>query len=276
MKEKDIDKLFRDAVQSEEATPSPQLWAKIAQQLDEEAEREEGIVPMIATTKKPVYAWVKLAAACALIGLGLFAYFAQQHEPVAPNTQIVQQKPATQKTNKPKTEGLEQAVESTVAHAQPVKNIFRQEKQLAYSPIPLQKAESMKTSPNIVPERKRIAPVRLPLEDQISVMADLEIPKLDQVQLAEVQTMTELPTRYVTDVEPIKPLIEPFEEEEEMMIAGTVRKATGSVISKIIHVVNDNTPTQVTKDIYVLKDDEGSFRLELGNIFAKNRTKKRK
>ena len=38
MKEKDLDKLFRDALKSEDATPSPQLWDKIAQQLDEEGE----------------------------------------------------------------------------------------------------------------------------------------------------------------------------------------------------------------------------------------------
>ncbi|MCL7988326.1 anti-sigma factor [Sphingobacterium sp. lm-10] len=273
MKENDIDKLFRDAAEDHMAKPSPQLWDRIAQQLDEEKESEEGIVPLIPLTKKRSYQWVKYAAACALIGVGLFAYFANQHESIDANTQIAQQKATV--PNSSELKDVEQPKKDVTIHTESSNNASPQEKHLAYSPNLVQKEESIKNSPSVSTEQKSIASVNLPVANQVVTIEESEMADRYQVQLAEVP-MADLPTRYVTEVDPIKPLIEPFEEEEEMMIAGTVRKATTNVINKIINVVNDHTPTQVTKDVYVTKDDEGSFRLEVGNLFAKNRIRKRK
>lgn len=268
MKEKDLDKLFRDALESEQATPSPQLWDKIAQQLDEEAESEDRIVPLIpAISKKRNYQWVKYAAACALVGIGLFAYFAMQQEITAPQKEMAQQQPA-QKEVEQMNEGTSFDLESTPSQVE-------EEKIVAYSAAPVHQHASARETPSEYVKQKQITPVDQPEVNQLANIEQSEVPNLPAARLAEVPAVN-LPTRFVTDVEPIKPLIEPFEEEEEMMIAGTVRKATSNVINKIIDVVSDNTPTQVTKDVYVLKDDEGSFRLEIGNLFAKNRTKKRK
>ncbi|WP_133228463.1 hypothetical protein [Sphingobacterium corticibacter] len=268
MKEKDLDKLFRDALESEQATPGPQLWDKIAQQLDEEAESEDRIVPLIpAISKKRNYQWVKYAAACALVGVGLFAYFTTQQEITAPQKEMAHQPPA-QKEVEQMNESSSFDVESTPSH-------ITEEKIVAYSTTPVHQQESVREIPSESVKQKHIASVDQPEVNQLATIEQAEALDLPPVRLAEVPAVN-LPTRFVTDVEPIKPLIEPFEEEEEMMIAGTVRKATSNVINKIIDVVSDNTPTQVTKDVYVLKDDEGSFRLEIGNLFAKNRTKKRK
>ncbi|MFD2743322.1 MULTISPECIES: hypothetical protein [Sphingobacterium] len=268
MKDQDIDKLFRDALEGEEATPKPQLWDKIAQQLDEEMASKKDIVPLIPVAKKRKYLWMPYAAACTLVGVGLFAYFTNQNEVFTPQ-------PSTAHLPAVVADVDSSNQDSAPSHTQAVKDIIRTEKQLAYSPATPHQEESTKKVVNEPVEQKRVAPVREPELSQSALIEQSEVSTLPVIQLAEVSAV-ELPTRFVTDVEPIKPLIEPFEEEEEMMIAGTVRKATTNVINKIINVVNDNTPTQVTKDVYVLKDDEGSFRLELGNIFAKNRSKKRK
>lgn len=267
MKEKDIDKLFRDALQSEEATPSPQLWDKIAQQLDEEAEREEGIVHLVPVTKIRNYQWVKYAAACALVGVGLFAYFTTQQEITAPQTNMAHQQKAQNE--------VKQTNEDIAPEEMEIESNVQPERLLTNNTTPVQQEEFVRERYVEPIEQKHLVPVNQPEVNQLAAIEQAEVPDLPPVRLAEVPAVN-LPTRFVTDVEPIKPLIEPFEEEEEMMIAGTVRKATSNVFNKIIDVVSDNTPTQVTKDVYVLKDDEGSFRLEIGNLFAKNRTKKRK
>lgn len=272
MKEQDIDKLFRDAAESHKASPSPQLWDKIAQQLEEEKESEAGSVKIIPVIQKRTYAWIRYAAAaCVLVGIGMFVYLANQQDDSDATNQLVNQQP----TKTHKNELTQEMTPSNNAINTPeiIENTDQsvsKDRQIASTDVSVKNEKAIKANSEVLSsEQKRIAPVMAPVDDLHIAMEEPNMPMLPKVQLADVPAVA-LPTRFVTDVEPVKPLIEPFDEEEEMMIAGTVRKTTNNVLNKIITAVNDNTPMQVKTD------DEGSFRLDVGNLFAKNRTRKRK
>ncbi|MFD2598411.1 hypothetical protein ACFSQ3_05545 [Sphingobacterium corticis] len=271
MKEQDIDKLFREGLENHPSEPSTALWDKIAKQLDEEQ------TPVHTLPKEKNGHWWRYAtAACALIAVGLFAYLRQENIKHSESTKHIAQVSSIENISSEDSE-------STTAG-----NVLKEDK------LADDASESEVKGPKIIATFDQQEDVRImastisPRNDVKKVLVSepalaeelvntepVEIPTVRSAQMTQLASV-DMPTRYVTEVDPIKPIIEPFEEEEDMMIAGTVRKATSQVFKKIINVVSENTTGQIAKDIFVTKDEEGSLRLEVGNLFAKNRTKKRR
>lgn len=276
MKEQDIDKLFREGLENHQSEPSAALWNKIAKQLDEEQ------TPVHTLPKEKNGHWWRYAtAACALIAVGLFAYLRQENIKHSKSTKHIAQVSSIENTP---------SEDSTIQDSEIVTttNVSQEERKLAVSSegdakehkiiATVDQQEDVRIMASTISSQNDVKKVRVAehaLAEELVNTEPVEIPTVRSAQMTQLASM-DMPTRYVTEVDPIKPIIEPFEEEEDMMIAGTVRKATTQVFKKIINVVNDNTSGQVGKDVLLTKDEEGSIRLDLGNLFAKNRTKKRR
>ncbi len=274
MKEQDIDKLFREGLENHQSEPSAALWDKIAKQLDEEQ------TPVHTLPKaKNSHWWRYATAACALIAVGLFAYLRQENIKHSESTKHIAQVSSIENTP---------SEDSTIQDSEIVTttNVSQEERKLAVSSegdakehkiiATVDQQEDARIMASTISSRNDVKKVLVSepaLAEELVNTESVEIPTVQPAQVTQLASVN-MPTRYVTEVDPIKPIIEPFEEEEDMMIAGTLRKATTQVFKKIINVVNENTTGQIAKDIFVTKDEEGSLRLEVGNLFARNRTKK--
>lgn len=267
-KREDIDKLFRDALQDHESSPNPEIWDKITKQLDE----DPNVVPM-ASARRSRMAWAKYAAAaCLLIGVTV-GYFALRNDSIPANPSLSHQDTKESGQRKvvadvaPTTGGDRPTIQKDIVEVDPIlpetKNI-------------LTASRTAEQEPRIQEERQE--KIR-PFEEELMVVENIEYATIEaetELQFAHIAKEPQEPTFIsVTEADPIRPMIEPFEEEDHM-IAGAVRKTTRTIVSGLLNTVSDNITNIARKEVKVSTDDEGTLRVDFGNILARNKNKRRR
>lgn len=272
-KREDIDRLFRDALHDQESVPSPDLWNKISEQLDE----EQKIVPMASARRRPI-AWAKYAAAaCLLIGLTV-GYFAWQNDGITTESTLVQQ------DNKEATQ------EKRIADIMPTQE-HREEPMQESTPVRRQAAEEMEGIIASVEQPVVVPPLSHIVEEDHVEFVDIqaeatsnEAPVVEDIQYAIVETPTELPTAGLMgdEIEPMaiastesesRATMSRLFDEDENLIAETVGKTAKTVVGSLLDRVSDNISNATGKEVSISTDEEGSLRIS--NLFARNNRTRR-
>lgn len=258
MEDKDIDKLFRSALQNAEATPSDNVWQGIEKALDKQ---QENIVPM---GKQRGFHWGHYsAAASVLLALGVVWWTVEFSELDAPQTKMAQadivHRPVEAHSDKEPALILPTIADPEPSKAKMVQNLEVNSKQLTSNPV--------STGPEV---RNIEVP---PLETQ---GIELSVPN-NLPTLTSINTEAELPTYRVTDIDPIQPLIEP-EEEMESMYASTVESAynKNTIVTSLLNTISEKVETNSKREVRFRADEEGSIRIDILNSLVKNRNKKRR
>lgn len=259
MENKDFDKLFRDAFEAAEATPSDRVWQGIEATLEQEKEK---IVPM---AKRRPYHWAYYAtAASVLLALGVVIWTMQSTKDINfSGTEIAMQEPkhSTETTEGVKLEAVEPIAPKIID--QP-------------SPDALQV-----TTVSEVHLGK--SPVMTAAEPPLTELPKLELQGIQEAAPSNLQTLaslkigTELPTYRVTEIEEIKPLIESEEEMESMYANVTTDPYNrNTIVTSLLNTISENVETNNNREIRFRADEEGSIRIDIINTLVKNRNKKKR
>lgn len=258
MNEKDIDKLFSEAFKEAESSPPSDLWEKIEMQLP--TEKKE--VPIL---KRYRFAIASIAAAAVIVmGVALVLYT---------NKDI---KTDLLATKAPAKVQLEVSSSTKLAPLEIIPRV-RDTSTVAKKAKPtLALAGTKKKSPDISK-----SPVVKPTAYKNMELSMEQEPEKENAyahlsnEIEKEQMITEIPVHQVTEIEPIKPLIEP-EEDLESMYATQAPVVHKTVVTTLLNVISENIEVSTKKDIRFRADDEGSIRIDFINTIVKNRTKKRK
>lgn len=249
MEEKDLDKIFREAFNEAEETPSSKVWTNI----------KEGILmkeePTILPSKRRIY-WPYAAAAVLLITIG--GYWA-----ISVNT---------------KKEFLNASSETTVPHPKTEIQVEESpQKEIGISPNHYDRKMPEKENTKTI-VKKKVNENKNTIEPQREL---IQLEKLPESKLALISLELEnkndkLPSvRQVTEIDDIKPLIE-FDDEPESMLASSDKNENKNIISTVLNKISENLDSPNNKGIRFVVDEEGSFGINIINSIAKNRNKKRK
>lgn len=248
MKEKDIDRLFRDTFYEAEETPDKSIWQRIEKQLDE----EKNVVHLPQRRQT----WISYAAAAILILGATLAIikldYVPENRPLAHvKPSPIFEQPTDHGTSKVvqvnQTEHTSNKPEITVASHDQRQHIRKQDHT----------------------DRVHVELLTHDLEEIKPILALPETPSL--------AITSDVPVYQVTEIEDIKPLIEPEEEMESMYAQTTPATPAGkNIVTSILNTISENIEVSNTKDIRFRADEEGSLRIDILNSLVKNRNKKRK
>lgn len=253
MKENDIDNLFRETFRHAEESPRADLWQNIEKELVASAE------PIKLSKKKSI--WYSIAAAAVLLlafGVGL---------------KLMQQ------TNDIEVKSTSEAL---MVNLPPVSTQDQEEKNKVQTVDKTQTSLQQDNNHNIIVANKTKRNTEVPSQDQFeeerivsTIEYQLEGESLEITNFSPLRTL-ELQIHQVTEIEDIKPLIEP-EEEMESMLASTDNQAENkNVVTTILNTITDKITINEKNSISFSADDEGSFKINIINSIAKNRNKKRR
>lgn len=243
MKEQDIDRLFREAFHEAEEKPSQNVWQHIEKQLNE----EQRIMPLYSKRKH----WIAYAAAI-IVFLGIGLTFLKLN------------------FTSQKNQGLQ-----ITKHTEP---------------IPTETVETVKDQADIKPEiiATTKAPqitkqnIKSPKENGRSnielniIRIESSKPVLGPIDLSAKITPRSIPVYQVTEVEDIKPLIEPEVEIESMYAQTATAASNHTLVTTILNGISEKIEISDSKDIRFRADEEGSISIDILNSLVKNRNKKRK
>ena len=248
MKDEHLDKLFRDALENQEATPSAKTWDAI----------QAALAPKVV----PLYerAWFRLAGAAVAFIVGTFYFLDLPRSPQA--DQVV-------KTSRKEIEKERHASvstlpsETTSIHPYHSERKPHVEQKQVLNP-PLRKKKIKRETPlNIIPEKyaslpasTSLQPTTVAFNNELTVIA------------------TDIQTYKVVEIDPIQPLIESPEQEEILLAKSQTEgnQIIPTILNKITEVINPDDK----KIIRFSHDEEGSFQLDISNSYVKSRLKKRK
>jgi len=270
MENKDIDKLFRQAFEDAEQEVNPDIWQNIENELDKEVKKTTSIL-------FKAYRRIGYAAAVFIV-LGISFFFlkdkpkeqivaeqltAGQDDILAQTTPVVAEELISQKDTLADTAVLDK-IENAIA----VKTSRKTDFNVAKS-VPHSQQNNNSAASSVSTENREELP--------IAVVPDLSIDKGTIQENPAKLSQSDIPTRQVTEIEPIKPLVV-FEEEEESMYAANEASANkeNTVITTILNKLSENIDLKSKKEVRFKSDDEGSIFINLVNPLAKNPNKKRK
>lgn len=254
MENKDIDKLFRDSFNNAEATPSPDLWQRIETQLDQEEK--------IVSLPKRKLAWLPYASAAAILLIIGGTLLFHKKEIATPGTLASQEKNSTtvEDSHTPTaTEGIREHKQH-----EPVKTVGSTNNiQLAVT----KKPKTTKETTTL----KRLESIK-----NVEIQEE-EVSTPQFTELAAVKPV-ESGTYRVVEIEDLKPLIEPEEDQSSMLAAVETENSKGNntIITSLLNAITNNIDTEKAREIRFSADEEGSIRINLLNSFTRNRNKNRR
>jgi len=267
MEDRDIDKLFRDAFKEAESNPPADMWKRV----EAELEKEDNIVLL---PRKNKFSFLKYAAAVVfLIGAGIAVYLNQEKG----NSRLKDNshpKQAERTETRPEHRIIEHEKEIRVAQT------TTSEEQTAQSP--------KKVLAQVAPNKKDVTPKQVSLQNTVkrNTHEEIYIPEeveenpsqitAHNIEIPNKDISNQIPVRQVTEVEQLKPLIEPEEEMDNMYVSQPATTDNNTVVTNILNIISENIEIGTKKDIKFRSDDEGSIRIDFINSFVKNRLKKRK
>lgn len=257
MKENDIDRLFREAFQEAEETPSKHVWEQIEKQLEE----DDNIVRMPSKRKFRIIS----AAAAIVIFMGSLAFFKIYYS----NQNEIEYVQVNTLKNHPSENKGPNITETTVSPHRNTIEIVENEN---------------RTSAITNPGGQHIIENKKPDVKKDENITKLKLVQLEEIKpyIARIETSSEMstpqaPIRQVTEVEDIKPLIEPEEETESMLAqVSPVVSNNKNIVTSILNTISENIEVGDSKEIRFRADEEGSLRIDILNSLVKNRNKKRK
>lgn len=247
MTDKELDKLFRDQLENAESTPSPDIWDRIEQQLPKEE---------VTIKKTSIYPLWKWTAAAAIVATGIFStwYFQQGEQ----ESEHLTEHHATPTQDKEWSKPDVESIPSDPILAERKDNerfTFTQEKP----------SEKKGDIPREVAER--------PQQMEISTANEsTHLLALSLQQMDTVPNNISLPdlTTSVTDVPPLKALIESPEVEETMMASHEPEKQKTFGIGTILNSLIGKADRSDGKKLHFDTDEEGSLSIQ---YITKNRKK---
>lgn len=250
MENKDIDKLFREVFSDAQENPPNDMWSKIESSLDE----EKKVIPLKRST-----AHVYKYAAAAVIALGLifstYKFLIVKDNKLSPSVIAEKNNKAIEKT------------QSVITYDSTLKVLEKKQ--------PLQnKLAALPQSSSEMTGNKKLTNSR-----ELVSIEEIKVPSLaiDLDKQPHSITALNVSVNQVTEVDDIKPLIEPEEETESMYASSqTKHQSNSNVVTTILNTLSENIEVSDTKDIRFRADEEGSLRIEIFNSLVKNRIKKRK
>ena len=246
MENNDIDKIFRDAFEKAEETPNSNIWDKIEQEL----ETEQNVIPI---SKRNT--WAKYAiAACTLLILGIGYRLSKNNEEIVIKDEkiaLIEDKKTD--INIPKDQRIND-----------VSNDF-----------PLEKP---RTELNEISFAKEVSTAKNQETRHQALVEEVYPSEIEIEELASIDNSHELNVIQVTEIEPVKQLIENTEEIPETMYASTATESPkhSNVVTNVLNKITENIELSDSKNIRFSADDEGSIRIDIINSLVKNRFKKRK
>lgn len=249
MEDKDLDRLFRDAFHKAEEIPDDSNWNIIETRLNEQKN-------IVLISKRKNW-WAYATAAIVILGLGYFG--------IAMN---FRQKD-TKNIEKEITASVDVEKDSKSMPI-PIDTNVKGDDDLPRQIIPAteKKIAKRREAPKIVEENTT----------QMHLVTIETIPE-NQLVLSKMELnnkTSELPKfRQVTEIDDIKPLIEP-EEEMESMLASNKTERSKNLITSLLNTISEKIDPKSNKEIHFYADEEGSFGINIINSMAKNRNKKRK
>lgn len=262
MKEKDIDRLFREAFHEAEQKPSQNVWQQIEKQLDE----EKKIIHLPSKNRH----WIAYVAAALLLALSVtfiqINYNTETRATDNETTIAINQRPAN-----PAHTDFErsQIVVKTELDNKQMDNKKQNKIALIATAASSQTAHQTKTAQHTT--------TRMDVELKINKLEESR-PDLTGINELSQITVPNIPVYQVTEIEDIKPLIEPEEEIESMYAQAAPNNRTDNknIVTSILNTISENIEVSNTKDIRFRADEEGSLRIDILNSLVKNRNKKRK
>lgn len=261
MENKDLDQLFRDGFNDAEEQPQDKVWQNIEAALEQQ--QAQKIVPVV---RKTAFHWLHYAAAASvLVALGIVFWTVQTAEDRAGT----EQKAAMQQTpGEPPHQVAE--VPDMIPMETKEKKAVVPDKPLEQTVIVATK-QVVETYKSPSPTEARVKLPNLNLEGIESTAPT----RLTSLTTAEDKSAP--PTYRVTEIENIKPLIEPEEELESMYAsAAPETKGKATIVTTLLNSISENIEISPTKDIRFRSDEEGSLRIDILNSLVKNRNKKRR
>lgn len=251
MKEKEFDKFFRDNLIDIEETPSPQIWNKIEQELNN--------TPVVSIRKKKSIWFYTSSAAAILLALSFSYMFLNQSNEIDKTKTIAHNSSFEQnQIVEPKLKTTESLLhESTVTLEN--KNVLVSSN--------TDKKTHQPHIENIVTEEK--------IEKENHVISEKLFAKTELNSQVTESKLTELTVINVTEIEDIKPLVQLDEEVESMYANNSNSKTNSNVVLSVLNKISENIDV-LDNNIRFSADEEGSVRVDLINSLVKNRFKKRK
>ncbi|WP_293913041.1 MULTISPECIES: anti-sigma factor [unclassified Sphingobacterium] len=247
MTDKELDKLFRDQLENMESTPSPDIWDRIEQQLPKEE---------VTIKKRNIYPLWRWSAAAAIVATGIFStWYFQQNEQKA--ERLTQHSAIPQQQKERSTSDVESIA------SDPILAERKDNDRLAV--VQEKPSEKKGDVPREVAERPEQMEVSTAHEN--SQLLTLSLQQMDTVPH---QISLPDPTNSVTDVPPLKALIESPEVEETMMANHEPEKQKTFGIGTILNSLIGKADRSDGKKLHFDTDEEGSLSIQ---YITKNRKK---
>ncbi|MGJ1285416.1 hypothetical protein ACR79P_02785 [Sphingobacterium spiritivorum] len=246
MTDKELDKLFRDQLGNAESTPSPDIWDRIEQELPKEE---------VTSKKTSIYPLWKWTAAAAIVATGIFStWYFQQGEQESEHLTEHHAIPSHDKErSKPDVESIP---------SDPIVAERKDNERFAFE------EEKPSKKRNDIPEEV----TERPQQKEVSTANEgAQLVALSQ-QMDTIPNNISLPdlTTRVTDVPPLKALIESPEVEETMMAIHEPEKQKTFGIGTILNSLIGKADRSDGKKLHFDTDEEGSLSIQ---YITKNRKK---
>lgn len=255
MNDNELDKLFREQLKDRPSKPSAGLWDTIEAELDRQDKK----------VKVHHLSWLKYAAvALAVVGTSTWWYTQQTSENnLAQHSATTQHhveetatpKPIEKISAAPTTSTAGQKEEPILASTAKKTTLKEAVKQKLVQDVPIQGKEK-------------------PTETEHLTLASMPLSK-PNLTLSEDLNDDQSVKRRVVEIAPIRPLVDLSEEDTESMLA-FAPAPTESVVTGILNKISDVIVSDDQKKPRFSRDEEGSFRIDFNNNFAKNKFKRRK
>lgn len=248
MESKDLDKLFRDAFEQAEETPSSCVWEGIQQEL----EKKKKVVPFYVKYRSQL----SIAATFLLFfGVGLALY----NKPIITPEQKIEEVLAQLEQNKENSSTAEK-----IKEIEPP--IYATKKEhIASSSI---KDEGNNPNVQVIPSVENNSHEKIRSNETTQ---QVTLDSRESLELVEV----ELVSADINHQETVN--IKPLKENQKPVFAYAVEKqeARPSVVTRVLNgitknILNKRIDIQENKEIEFSNDEEGSIRLNIINSFAKN------
>lgn len=250
MESKDLDKLFQDAFEHAEETPSNRVWEGIEQELT----KEKRVIPFYIKYRTQI----SIAATFLLFfGVGLTFY----KKPISSTNQQIEEvlNAMEKQTVQPKTNANESKIERSVESPTNTLSTIVETPTLANTSIeqPIMKEISVQVDNSVnytqkIPQKEEIVDIESNLT---SVYADVEI---SQPYFEEVKNLDPI----TNDTQPTFAYTAPKEEIKSSIVTRVLNGITKNIITKSIDI-------QENKEIEFRNDDEGSISLNIFNSLAR-------
>ena len=260
MNDNELDKLFSEQLKNRASKPSASVWNNIEAELD----RKEKSGTIYRLT------WLKYAAAAlAVLGTSTWWYTQQPAD-----QQITQQTTTPQQVDQqpnPSQQGVNFEESKALIAKTKIKN-HTAASRLANKTTAKSSGQVEKVERTVLSHGDEDRAVAI----ENNILASIPVNKpsltLSSQEINEGQVLK----RRVVEIAPIRPLVDLGEEEETETMLAMAPSSSESVVTGILNKISDVIVSDDQKKPRFSKDEEGSFRIDFTNNFAKNKFKRRK